>query len=258
MEITAATVFLTVPICIAVIVHFATRKAGPSPPLSGPPTLLFFGNTLQILSNGGISRAHHWVYDMAQRYSSLFEVWLGPSRHVIVTDADQARKLLSLAPCSRPKAFRQKALKYLGTSGGLFFMEGDEWSRHRRMLSPLFTATRLREHVPKIVAHTRLFIEQLDAMADGDQSLDIDDKVQDLTLDILGDTHLGMQFNALAHPDGNPVKAAVRTRLEGALRRHLSVGVDFRTWFDRAEVKRFNQAVDYLNRLAMEAVHKCR
>ncbi|VVB03565.1 unnamed protein product [Arabis nemorensis] len=85
----------------------------------------------------------HYQQWMSQ-YGETFLYWNGTEPRLCITDTDLAKQILSNKLGLVVKAKIRPELRNLIGIKGLFFVEGDDWVRHRRILNPSFSIDRLK------------------------------------------------------------------------------------------------------------------
>ncbi|GAB2508307.1 cytochrome P450 [Nocardia heshunensis] len=99
-------------------------------------------NGLRLLGNP--STIHRRLLAWSRRYGPMYRFTLFGRPFVVVAETQAVQRILR----ERPDGYRrlsaiESVLTEIGV-GGLFAVEGDEWQRRRRLVTPAFTPTRLR------------------------------------------------------------------------------------------------------------------
>lgn len=68
--------------------------------------------------------------------------WFGPQPRISITDVEMAKQVLSKFSFYPKENVRPSLLALLGK--GLVLVEGLDWVRHRRVVSPAFTMDKLK------------------------------------------------------------------------------------------------------------------
>lgn len=83
----------------------------------------------------------------------------------------------------RSKVVRDYLRPIMGN--GIFVSDGELWRRQRRLLEPLFDARRMAEYGPVITQQTEKMLDRWEPYAGGNATLDVQEQMRDLTLDIV-------------------------------------------------------------------------
>jgi len=190
-------------------------------PTAGRP-LPFLGNMLEIfdVKGGGIDM--HLVYDeWAQKYGSVFKLFIGTRCVIVAADLDLAREVtlrkFSAFPAragpSRESETRvmaeqeRKQAKYsiFNTKNPLL------WKGLRSNANAIFhSVDKMANFAPLMKSTADELADRLALVEDG-QSVDIWRLFGDMTLDVIGSTVFGVRFNSLHSPEGAEAVKAART-----------------------------------------------
>lgn len=108
------------------------------PPPPAPRGLPLVGTTLDLLAAGAAPRLHHYVDQRHRQLGPVFRDSVGPVDAVFVSDPNEMRRVFSLEGRYPAHIVPEAWLLYnqvYGYKRGLFFMEGEEWQRFRRVLA---------------------------------------------------------------------------------------------------------------------------
>ena len=159
----------------------------------GPP---FIGHLLQI----GSQQSHLTLERWAERYGPLFQIRLGRSRLVVVSDHGAIQHILE----QRPQSFRRNRVvedrfTEIGING-LFTAEGEDWRRQRRTVVAALSRTRLASFFPKLKATTTRLQQRWEVAAAGNQPVDICHDLTRFTVDVTMQLAFGVDPNTLETP----------------------------------------------------------
>ncbi|PSC76582.1 cytochrome P450 isoform A [Micractinium conductrix] len=161
--------------------------------LPGPPFRWLLGHLPEIVKEGQDSVQERW----AEQYGSPFLMWVGALPVVVVSVPDQARKVLG-----RPT--RQKfAWLHTGEEGKLdsysivFSRSLDLWKAARGAWQPFFSADSLAALVPTMKASAARLAAHLQPAAAAGKPVDIWRELGLMTMDVVGTTAFGVDFNTL-------------------------------------------------------------
>ncbi|WP_180365265.1 cytochrome P450 [Candidatus Synechococcus spongiarum] len=159
----------------------------------GPPLI---GHLLQISSEQSHLTLERW----AERYGSLFQIRLGRSRLVVVSDHKVIQRILE----QRPQSFRRNCViedrfSEIGING-LFTAEGEDWRRQRRTVVAALSRTRLASFFPRLKATTARLQRRWEGAADGNQLVDVCRDLTRFTVDVTMQLAFGVDPNTLETP----------------------------------------------------------
>nr|XP_022318271.1 cytochrome P450 3A9-like isoform X2 [Crassostrea virginica] len=197
----AAVLLFSIAIYKYLVYHFQTfERLG----IPGPKPTFFLGNLLEIRQKGQLQAIIDWrrefgrVFGYFEGYTPVLSV-SDPDllKEVLVKDFDnfQSRKPFPLAP--------RKSL-------GLFLENGHQWKRSRTLLTPAFSAGKLKQMFGIMNECTDHLLDNLNKKTKSCKSLDIYDLFQCLTLDVIGRCAFGLRTNAQAD-DQDPFLTNVRS-----------------------------------------------
>ncbi|WP_161632533.1 cytochrome P450 [Candidatus Synechococcus spongiarum] len=159
----------------------------------GPPLI---GHLLQLNSE----RSHLTLERWAERYGPLFQIRLGRSRLVVVSDHGTIQRILE----QRPQSFRRnRVIEDRFTEiriNGLFTAEGEDWRQQRRTVVAALSRTRLANFFPKLKATTARLQRRWTAAADGNQPVDVCRDLTRFTVDVTMQLAFGVDPNTLETP----------------------------------------------------------
>ncbi|KAL9966305.1 hypothetical protein ACROYT_G024359 [Oculina patagonica] len=115
-------------------------------PLPGPKPLPYVGNLLEVAKYGGLHKA---LVEYGKKYGKVYKMYLGRSPMITVADPEMLKHILVKdfdKFQNRPEAMRGNA----PLDKGLFDAKGEAWKKVRSILTPTFSAFKLKELVPLI------------------------------------------------------------------------------------------------------------
>ncbi|KAI6237888.1 Cyp-29A4 [Aphelenchoides besseyi] len=137
------------------------------------------------------------------------KLWIGPVLRLYVIEPETARVITS-STTELKKAFDYDRLKpWLGN--GLVTSHGEQWKKSRRLLTPTFHFNKLADYTNIMDVHIRELIAHLNSKTDGEIH-DIYKTIKLTSLDIICETAMGIELNALHNPN-QPYIKAVKTFL---------------------------------------------
>jgi cytochrome P450 len=170
--------------------------------LPGPKRKSFvLGHFLDIVKSSFMGPQSKWIAQIKEAtgsvppmisYSTLFGSW-----SVLVLNCEIVKDILTAQASKRPLRFEKNydRLRQIG-GNGLVVLEGEDWSRHRRIIQPCFQQNALTK---PISTAAQSFTERLIrawSKASG-RTIDASSHMQALTLDILGQASLSHNFHAI-------------------------------------------------------------
>ena len=134
--------------------------------LPGPKPLPFIGNVLDIIRAGGIIK---FYFECLKKYGKMFVYW-GPHLSIAVADPEM-RKEITVKHFDN---FRDRYVPFVsfddskGTS--LFAAKAENWKRIRNILTPTFSAAKMKLMVPLMEKVSNTLITKLQSFADSGKS----------------------------------------------------------------------------------------
>lgn len=173
---------------------FVTSHLGDLP---GPSGLPMIGNLLQVRLN----RLHLTLEDWAGQYGSIFRITLGPGNHyVVISDWPTIQRILM----QRPDMFRRTRMLESVASEmrlkGVFAAEGDDWRRHRRIVTNALSPARLKEFFPTLVVTVNRLQRRWEQAADLSEPVDLCRDLMRFTVDATMQLAFGIDTNTLETP----------------------------------------------------------
>ncbi len=165
--------------------------------LPGPSGLPIIGNLLQVRLN----RLHLTLEDWAEQYGSIFRIRLGPGNHyIVISDWPTIQRILM----QRPDMFRRTRMLESVASEmrlkGVFAAEGDDWRRHRRIVTNALSQARLKEFFPTLVVTVNRLQRRWEQAADLSEPVDLCRDLMRFTVDATMQLAFGIDTNTLETP----------------------------------------------------------
>ncbi|KAF0911983.1 hypothetical protein E2562_012794, partial [Oryza meyeriana var. granulata] len=132
-----------------------------------------------------------------EQYGAPFLYWIGPQPRICVSDYDLVKQILSNKYGHFVKNDAHPViLSIIGK--GLVLVEGTDWVRHRRVLSPAFAMDKLKMMTKTMVACAQNMVKELEDEAssnkNGETQVELDKRFQELTADIISHTAFGSSY----------------------------------------------------------------
>ena len=128
----------------------------------GPKSIPFLGNFLEARKYNG---THLMYLDYLKKYGKVFAVCLGGRPSLVVADPELLKQILiKNFPNFRNRFFFQFPDAPLNKN--VVHSQGDNWKRIRNILTPTFSAGKMKLMVPLIEKSCDTLVEKLEKMAD--------------------------------------------------------------------------------------------
>ena len=130
-------------------------------PLPGPEPWPYFGNLLEVAKFGGLHKA---FVEYGKKYGKVYKMYMGRSPSIVVADPEMLKHILVKdfdKFRNRPDAMRGNA----PIDKGLFDARDEAWKKLRSILTPGFSALKLKEHVPRIEYAVDTLLSKLEKFA---------------------------------------------------------------------------------------------
>ncbi|KAL0443655.1 UNVERIFIED_CONTAM: cytochrome [Sesamum latifolium] len=134
---------------------------------------------------------HHHIIS---KYGKRSLIWHGPNPRIIVTEPELIKEVLNKYEVF-VKVYGHPLNKLLIT--GLTFHEGEKWAKHRRILNPAFTITKLKDMIPMMHVSCNELVKKWQSLfADKGLSHEIDvwPSFENLTADVISRTAFGSNY----------------------------------------------------------------
>ena len=154
--------------------------------LPGPPALPIIGNCLQFTRND-LCKLFRELHEFARSYAPIARLWFGPVLVVGVTDPDNIEKVVKHDKlCNRGYVIRKVMERPF--RNGLLHLDGEEWRRHRKIVSAGFHNNTLEPFVENFAKNSDILANKLQVLADGITAHDIAPYIVRCCLDIIYQT----------------------------------------------------------------------
>ena len=129
--------------------------------LPGPKPWPYVGNLLEVARYGGLHKA---FIEYGKKYGKVYKMYLGRSPMITVADPEMLKNILVRnfhKFQNRPEVMRGNA----PMDKGLFDARDEAWRKVRSILTPTFSALKLKELVPLISDAVNILLEKLETFA---------------------------------------------------------------------------------------------
>ncbi|KAL7103823.1 hypothetical protein ACP275_08G203400 [Erythranthe tilingii] len=138
-------------------------------------------------------------------------IWFGPWPRLNISDPEMIKEILR-----KPDVFRKPLPEIAKTliGGGLLLLEGEKWSKHRKIVNPAFHADKLKNMVPAIGLSCSNMINKLKEMVSGRRNeggfeVDMWPYIDELTGDMISRTAFGS-----SHEQGSKIFQLQKERVK--------------------------------------------
>ncbi|KAI4462793.1 cytochrome p450 family 4 [Holotrichia oblita] len=145
---------------------------------------------------------------------------------------------------------------YIPFSAGPRNCIGAKWHRHRKLLTPAFHFKILESFMPIFLEKSKLLVKLLEKEADGKTTFNIFPYITHCTLDIITETAMGIQINAMSNKKNSYVEALYGVC--GEISNRMATGwlrSDF-IFYNTSYGKRFLQYLSTLHGTTNRVVHE--
>ncbi|KAK8521280.1 hypothetical protein V6N13_077400 [Hibiscus sabdariffa] len=214
------------------------------------------------LGSSGISHdIHSIVFPYFARwqkcYGKLFIYWLGTEPFLYVAEPEFLRKMSSEVlgkNWGKPKVFKNDREPMFGL--GLVMVEGDDWVRHRHVITPAFSPSNLKAMASLMVEPAKKMIDKWVTLIDSDKpEIDVEREITTMAGEIIASMSFGLSYQ-----NGSRVFEKLRAMQITLFNSNRYVGVPFSKWMcpkKTLEAKRLGKEIDQLLLSIIDARKSC-
>ena len=208
--------------------------------LPGPPALPIIGNSHQFTTND-LCKFEKEFKEFARSYAPITRFWFGHLLVVVLTDPDNIENVVKHDKfCCKGYISRNSTEQPF--RNGLFHVDGEEWRRHRNIVSSAFHINILETFIQNFTKHSDILANKLKDLADGITAHDIAPYFTRCTLDIIYQTSSRINTNAQTGND-NSTMNNIKTILDTLALRFLKPWLFIDCIFNATELgKKYNKA----------------
>ncbi|XP_057810349.1 cytochrome P450 72A225-like [Salvia miltiorrhiza] len=131
-----------------------------------------------------------YFHQSITKYGENCFIWFGATPRLMISDPELMKEILA-----RPDVFRKPQPDPIGqtVAGGLLFLEGHKWAKHRRIINPAFHTHKLQNMVPAITLSCSNMIAKWEALVSGNggEEIDVWPFIQDFSGDVISKAAFG-------------------------------------------------------------------
>ncbi len=161
--------------------------------IPGPEPTLIYGNAKEFRVKGVKPAMREWT----EQYGKIFGFYDGVEPTLVISDPDLVRqvtiKQFHKFHSRKGVPFREKD----GPRENIFFASGDKWKRIRSIISPSFTAKRMKEMSPLINQSVDDLLKLFDARCKEGKPFDIYSEFGRLTTDVISSCAFGIDAGCI-------------------------------------------------------------
>ncbi|XP_021892082.1 cytokinin hydroxylase [Carica papaya] len=180
-------------------------------------------------------------------YGKVFVYWLGTEPFLCIADPEFLKKIsegVMGKSWGKPDVFKQDREPMFGN--GLNMVEGDEWVRHRHVITPAFTPANLKNMSNMMVESTTKMLDKWTAMINsGNPLIDVEKEMIETAGEIIARTSFGTN-----HEVGTKVLEKLRAMQMLLFKSNRYVGVPLNKYLisprQTRETKRLGKEIDEL------------
>ncbi|CAJ2659447.1 secologanin synthase-like protein [Trifolium pratense] len=145
------------------------------------------------LSDDIVPRVYSYIQQSAIKYGKNSFIWFGPTPRVNITDPELIKDVLNKIYDFR-KPIANPLFKLL--VNGLVSLEGEQWSKHRKIINPAFHLEKLKIMLPIFFKSCNDLISKWETMlsSDGSCEMDVWPFLQNLASDVISRTAFGSSY----------------------------------------------------------------
>ncbi|KAI4464346.1 cytochrome p450 family 4 [Holotrichia oblita] len=144
------------------------------------------------------------LFNLLKLHGNFARGWNGTTPEIHIQKAEHIEIIMNNSVHITKGIFYNKLHPWLGE--GLLTSTGQKWFQHRKLITPTFHFKILENFMVNIVEKTETLLKILDGRADG-EAFNIYTDITHCTLDIICETAMGVNINAMSGEDNDYVKA---------------------------------------------------
>ncbi|KAE8698183.1 subtilase family protein [Hibiscus syriacus] len=179
-------------------------------------------------------------------HGKVFIYWLGTEPFLYIAEPEFLRKMSSSVlgkNWGKPTVFKRDRKPMFGS--GLVMVEGDDWVRHRHVITPAFSPANLKAMTSSMVEPANLMLDEWTALiSSGRSEIDVEREITTTAGEIIARTSFG-----LSNQKGRKVYEKLRAMQITLFNSNRYVGVPFSKWLclkKTLEARKLGKEIDQL------------
>ncbi|KAL1813811.1 hypothetical protein ACET3Z_023876 [Daucus carota] len=201
---------------------------------------------LGIISHDIHAKVFPYFAQWQESHGKVFTYWLGTEPFLYIADPAFLKKM-SLGVLGKswgkPSVFRNDRKPMFGN--GLVMVEGDDWVRHRHVITPAFSPANLKAMGSLMIETTNEMLDRWTSLIhSGHQEIDVEREIISTAGEIIAKTSFGMSYE-----NGKKVLEKLRAMQQTLFNSNRYVGVPFSKFLypkQYLEAKRLGNEIDVL------------
>lgn len=154
----AAVIFLLILLCWYGMLGFSVLNRLNVP---GPRPLPFVGNILEVRKYGSV---HLMIFDYVRKYGKIFAISLGTKPALVVADPEMLKTIMVKEFATFHNRMMTTPPPPMGSN--VFSARDETWKRIRNILTPSFSARKMKLMVSLIEESCDVLLKKLESVAD--------------------------------------------------------------------------------------------
>ena len=167
------------------------------------PTVPLFGHVLGYPVDDHDALMYN--RDLWRKFGSQFIIWVGPKPILFCSDANWVEALMKSQTLIVKSDFYSHLHDWLGN--GLLISTGAKWRSRRKLITPAFHFSILKDFLPIFNEQSLICVNGLDDYANSGESFDIQSLISSLTLDVICEAAMGVKISAQTSAQSEYVNA---------------------------------------------------
>ncbi|KAL8557150.1 hypothetical protein ACS0TY_004562 [Phlomoides rotata] len=192
-------------------------------------TISGLSSTFAGISNDIHSTAFPYFARWQKLHRKVFIYWLGTEAFLYIAEPEFLKQMtanIDGKSWGKPTVFKHDREPMFGT--GLVMVEGDDWVRHRHIITPAFTPTNLKAMASLMVESTTNMVERWGGLIrSGHPEIDVEREIIRTAGEIIAKTSFGVSYG-----NGSKVLEKLRDMQITLFKSNRYVGVPFGKWLN--------------------------
>ncbi|XP_020251989.1 cytochrome P450 CYP72A219-like [Asparagus officinalis] len=141
-----------------------------------------------------VPRVVSFMHQTVQKYGKMCIIWAGKTPRVLIWDSEMVKEVFSEKSSQIRKPPPNPLISILAQ--GVASLEGEEWAKRRRTITPAFHLEKLKRMVPAFATSCEDLIKRWDGLVgtQGSCEVDVSPEFQNLTGDVISRTAFGSSY----------------------------------------------------------------